>query len=193
MTDPKDDWSDLTQAWTAPVADEPALDPGLIRDLQRRDRLARLNFAGEIAGGVAVVAVVIWSSWARGLPWSAAFVALGFVGFALAMTLWSRRGAPGLLTDTPQAALRSAIAQARTGYRWAWAGVAISIAAMVFLAVVQTLLPGSPGADAGMMLGFGVFLVICIGLYLRHARRCRQRMAAYEEALAALSDASRTD
>jgi L-asparagine transporter-like permease len=75
----------------------------------------------------------------------------------------------------------------------AWAGVAISIAAMVFLAVVQTLLPGSPGADAGMMLGFGVFLVICIGLYLRHARRCRQRMAAYEEALSALFDASRTD
>lgn len=194
MTNPNDDWSDLTQTWTAPAADgEPALNPSLIRDLQTRDRLARLNFAGEIAGGVVVVAVVIWSTAARGLPWSAGLTALGFVAFALVMTLWSRRGDPGLLTDTPQAALRSAIAQARTGYRWALAGVAISIAAMVFLLVVQTLLPGAPGSDARIMLGFGAFLVICIGFYLRHARRCRQRMAAHQAALAALTDAGHAD
>ncbi|WP_292226927.1 hypothetical protein [Brevundimonas sp.] len=193
MTNPNDDWSDLTQTWTETAADEPALDLGLIRDLQKRDRLARLNFAGEIAGGVVVVAIVIWSTFVRGLPWSAGLTALGFVAFALVMTLWSRRGDPGLLIDTPQAALRSAIAQARTGYRWALAGVAISMAAMVFLLAVQNLLPGAPGPDARIMLGFGVFLVACIGFYLRHARRCRQRMAAYQDALNALTDAGHAD
>lgn len=188
MTNPNDDWSDLTQTWTAPAADEPALDLGLIRDLQKRDRLARLNFASEIAGGVAVIGVVAWSTWAKGLPWSVAFVALGFVAFALAMTLWSRRGDPGLLTDTPQAALKSAIAQARSGYRWAWAGVAISGAAMMFLVSVTLLLPGKLGTDARFLAGAGGALVICVGFYLRHAKRSRQRMKAHATALAALSD-----
>lgn len=188
MTDPNDDWSDLTQTWTMPAADERVLDLALVRDLQKRDRLARLNFASEIAGGVAVVCVVAWSTWAKGLPWSVAFAALGFVAFALAMTLWSRRGDPGLLTDTPQAALRSAIVQARTGYRWAWAGVAISGAAMVFLVSITLLLPGKLGTDARLLAGGGGGLVVCVGFYLRHAKRSRQRMKAHEEALAALSD-----
>ncbi|WEK39050.1 MAG: hypothetical protein P0Y50_10880 [Candidatus Brevundimonas colombiensis] len=190
MTDPDKDWSDLTQVWTAPAVGEPALDAHLIRELRMRDRLARLNFAGEIAGGVAVIALIAWATWTKGLPWSVALTALGFVGFALVMTLWSRSGDPGLLTDTPQVALRSALAQARAGLRWAWAGVAISIAGMAFMTTAALLLPGQRGTDHRLMAGLGGVLILCIGFYLRHAKLCRQRMAAHEATLNALADGS---
>jgi|TARA_R110002051_G_scaffold76049_1_gene139022 hypothetical protein len=186
-TPPNDDWSDLTRTWTDPTITGPRLDPGLIRAVRRRDRLARLNFAAEIAGGMAVLMVVIWASVARSLPWSVAVSATGFVAFALAVTLWSRRGDPGVLTTTPEAVLLSAIAQARTGYRWAWAGVATSLAAFVFVGVMVRVAPAW-GLDDPAVPGMAVVLLVCISLYVRHAHRCRRRMAVHAATLQALRD-----
>ncbi|MBD3837746.1 hypothetical protein [Brevundimonas sp.] len=183
--DRPDDWSDLTQAWAATPDDGPPLDAALIRSLRRRDRLARLNFLSEIVGALAVVGVMGWALW-RGVDLPVVLAALGFAVFALVMTLWSRRGDPGLLTDTPQAVLRSALGQARTGYRWALAGVAISLAGMVFLIVMLWLAKPVAEMRGPMLAGAGLFLAACIGFYLRHARRCRRRMAAHRAALDAL-------
>lgn len=185
MTRPDDDWTDLTQAWTETPDPEPRLDAGFIRSLRRRDRMARLNFWLEMGGGVVVLAAMGWAAY-RGIPLPAVGAALAFALFALGMTLWSRRGDPGLLTDTPQAVLRSALGQARTGYRWALSGVAISLAGMVFL--ILMLWVAEPVAEQrGPPLAVSsLFLAACIGFYLNHARRCRRRMAAHEAALAAL-------
>ena len=182
-----DDWTDLTQAWTDAPDDEPRLDAELIRSLRRRDLLARLNFISEMVGGVVVIGVLGWALW-RGLPLPAAAAALGFAVFALGMTLWSRRGDPGLLTETPEAVLRSAMGQARIGYRWAMAGVAVSLAGTVFLAVMLSIV-GLSHSENRLIFGVAaVFLAVCIGLYLRHARRCRRRMAAHQAALDALGE-----
>jgi hypothetical protein len=182
-----DDWTDLTEAWTGAPQDEHPLDAGLVRALRRRDRLAHLNFVAEIGGGVLVLGAMGWAM-ARGLPLPAASAALAFVLFALGMTLWSRRGDPGLLTDTPEAVLRSALGQARTGYRWALSGVAISLAAMIFLIVMMTSVQPGPGPTGSVIAGVSILLVVCIGFYLRHARQCRRRMAAHQAALDALTD-----
>lgn len=182
-----DDWTDLTEAWARTPAETPPLDAQLIRALHRRDGLARLNFAAEIGGGLVVLGVIVWGLW-RGLPLHAAGAALAFVVFALGMTFWSRRGDPGLLTETPEAVLRSALGQARTGYRWALSGVAISLAAMIFL-IVMTTAVGSPDQTTGSVIpAVGILLVVCIGFYVRHARRFRRRMTSHQAALDALKD-----
>lgn len=186
MTRPDDDWTDLTQAWTEVPDPEPVLDAGFLRALRRRDRLARLNFWAEMGGGVGVLGVVGWAVY-RGLPLAATGTAAVFILFALGLTLWSRRDHPGLLTETPEAVLRSALAQARTGYRWALSGVAISLAAMIFLVVILLGLHAPEPEDWRLLFGLGAFLLICIGFYLRHARRCRRRMAAHQAALEALA------
>lgn len=189
MTRPDDDWTDLTQAWTETPDPEPRLDAGFIRSLRRRDRLARLNFWLEMGGGVVVLGALGWATY-RGIPLPAVAAGAAFVLFALALTLWSRRGHPGLLTETPQAVLRSALGQARTGYRWALSGVAISVAAMIFQGVILTTVDPARHIGAVTAAVFA-FLLICIGYYLRHARRCRHRMAAHRAALEALEvDAS---
>ncbi|MBA4808729.1 hypothetical protein [Brevundimonas sp.] len=187
MTIPDDDWTDLTQAWTETPDDGPRLDAGFIRAVRRRDRLARINFIAELAGGLMVIAAMGWGLH-RGLPLPAALAALAFGAFALGVTLWSRRGDPGLLTDTPQAVLRSAIGQARIGRRWALAGVATSLAGAVFLAIMLTMTDTAAPRTAPVFAGGFVFLWICIGFYLRHARRCRRRMAAHQAALDALDE-----
>lgn len=184
---PNDDWSDLTRTWTDRPVTPPRLDPDLVRTVRRRDRLARLNFVGELAGGAATVGVVLWATLVRDLPWTFALTAMGFVGFALVATLWSRRGDPGVLTGTPEAVVLSAIAQARTGYRWAWAGVATSLAAFVFVTTLAGLSP-TGSVTTRTMLMMAAFLLVCIGLYIAHARRCRRRMAAYTATLQALRD-----
>jgi hypothetical protein len=186
MTRPDDDWTDLTQAWTETPDPEPRLDAGFIRSLRRRDRLARLNFWLEMGGGVVVLGVMGWAV-RRGVPLPAAGAALVFVLFAMGLTLWSRRGHPGLLTETPQAVLRSALGQARTGYRWALSGVAISVAAMIFQGVILTTVDPARGHIEAVTAAVFAFLLICIGYYLRHARRCRRRMAAHRAALEALA------
>jgi uncharacterized membrane protein YedE/YeeE len=78
--------------------------------------------------------------------------------------------------------------QARIGYRWAMAGVAVSLAGMVFLAVMLSIV-GLSHSENRLIFGVAaVFLAVCIGLYLRHARRCRRRMAAHQAALDALGE-----
>lgn len=185
MTRPDDDWTDLTQAWTETPDPEPRLDARFIRSLRRRDRLARLNFWVEMGGGVVVLGIVGWGAY-RGLPLAPLAAGLAFVLVALGLTVWARRDHPGLLTETPQAVLCSALGQARTGYRWALSGVAISVAAMIFLLIIQTTVDPARGPAGAVIAGMFVFLVICIGYYLRHARRCRRRMAAHRAALEAL-------
>ena len=184
---PTDDWSDLTRTWTDRPVTPPRLDPDMVRTVRRRDRLARLNFVGELAGGAATVGVVLWATLVRDLPWTFAMTAMGFVSFALVATLWSRRGDPGLFTGTPEAVVLSAIAQARTGYRWAWAGVATSLAAIVFVTILAALSP-TGSVTTRTMLMMAAFLLVCIGLYIAHARRCRRRMAAHTATLQALHD-----
>lgn len=187
MTRPDDDWTDLTQAWTETPDPEPRPDAGFIRSLRRRDRLARLNFWLEMGGGIVVLAAMGWAAY-RGIPLPAVGAALAFALFALGMTLWSRRGDPGLLTDTPQAVLRSALGQARTGYRWALSGVAISLAGMIFLILMLWVVEPARDQPGAVVAGAGVFLAVCIGFYLRHARLCRRRMAAHQAALEALTE-----
>ncbi|MGV3580534.1 hypothetical protein [Brevundimonas sp.] len=188
MTDPHDDWSDLSKAWTEPTpqdAEAARADAAFIRSLHRRDRLARINYAAEMLGGVAVLAVVVWVALRNDLPWPVVAAALGFVALGMAATVWSRRGDPGVLTGTPQDVLRSAVAQARTGERWGWAGVGISLAAGIFLFVVSRYDPGGLESDAIYPI-FSVFLLACIVGYLIHARRCRQRRRAHQATLDAL-------
>lgn len=189
-----DDWSDLSRAWTdASTGDGDRLDGDLIRKLRRRDRLARLNFAGEIGGAAVVAAIIGWTMIFRGLPWPHATAAFAFTGFAVALTVWSRRGDPGLLTGTPEAVLNSAISQARIGLRWAWAGVAISVAAMVFLVAMAVMTPEASGLMTPMLGVGAVLLAICIAFYLRHARACRRRMADHAAALTALDPSPTTE
>lgn len=194
MTRASDDWSDLSRAWTDPASDAPQdlrADAALIRSVQRRDRLARLNFAFELLGSIVVLGVIVWAAVVHDLPWSVNLAAVAFIVFGVAVTVWSRRGDPGVLTETPEAVLRSAIAQARTGERWAWAGVAISLAAFAFLGLMRRLISTREGLD--LILVFVVFLLVCLIGYLVHARRCRRRRRAHEVALTALEETVATD
>ena len=188
MTDPHDDWSDLSKAWTEPTpqdAEAARADAAFVRSLHRRDRLARLNYALEMLGGVAVIGVILWVSMRTPLPWPVLASAFAFVALGMGLTVWSRRGDPGVLTGTPEDVLRSAILQARTGERWAWAGVGTSVAAAAFLFLMSRFDPS--GAEASNLYpGFTVFLLLCIGGYLIHARRCRARRRAHEATLTAL-------
>ncbi len=187
MTAP-DDWSDLAQAWTEEPQRPPRPDADLIRAVRRRDRIARLNFVAELAGGAVVMGVVIWAVAVRHMPWPPALAAGIFIAFALVITLWSRRGGSELLTDTPQAALRSALEQAARGRRWAWAGVAISVAGLIFVATIALLAPPESDRRVAPILIGAMVLLGCIAGYGAHARRCRRRIAAHEAALRALAE-----
>ena len=183
-----DDWTELSQAWAQPKPNEPPLDAGFIRALKRRDRLARLNFNAEAGGAVLAAAVVGWAAMRNQLPWTVSAAAGGFCLFALVATVWTRRGDPGLLLDTPEAALRSALAQARMGLRWAWAGMAISLAAVLFLAAMAAA-SGDRIERIGPYVAAGaIFILACVPFYWRHGRRCRQRIAAHHAALDAIEE-----
>ncbi|MDG2531437.1 hypothetical protein [Caulobacter endophyticus] len=184
---PEDDWADLAQTWTAPAAGEPAIDPAQIRALRRRDRLARLNFAAELLGVPLVLGLVAWAVVKRDLPWPVAIACVIFTLLAGAVTLWSRRGDPGLLLDTPQTVVRTALAQARMGLRWAIGGAWTCAAGAAFLATLGGL-SGKWRAEWPLLAGGSLFLATCLALYLAHARRCHRRIAAHEASLAALDD-----
>lgn len=187
MTRP-DDWSDLAEVWTAPQdASQPTADTtaGLVDAMRRRAWMARLNFHIEAWG--AVVAGLAGGGFA--LRHHAPLVggaALAFAAFALVATLWARRGAAPGEADTPRAALQAAIRQARSGVRWARAGQAISLAALVFIAVLGVARPTQEALP--LYLGGGAFLAVCAAFYERHARRCLARIARHEAALADLDD-----
>lgn len=188
MTDPHEDWSDLSQAWTEPVpedAEAARAHAAFIRSLRRRDLFARINYGLELLGGVAVVGVVSWVALRTPLPWPVIVGAYGFVALGVGVTVWSRRGDPGILTGTPEEVLRSAVAQARTGERWAWAGLVISLAASAFLFLMSRFAPSGP-ETRGVYPIFSVFLLLCVGGYVVHGWRSRKRRRAHEATLRAL-------
>ncbi|KAK0332594.1 hypothetical protein LTR94_024204 [Friedmanniomyces endolithicus] len=190
MTPHDDEWADLSAAWTRPRPDQTRWDAALVRTVERRAALAKLNFAFEIAGALVVAAVMIWAL-NRGLAPSVAACAFVFALFAVLMTLWSRRGDPGLLTDTPEAVLMSAIGQARIGYRWALSGIAISLAGMAFIIAMVQLEPSDAHPKGSLLTASLGVLIICIGFYARHALRSRRRLKAHQDALEALNASER--
>ncbi len=177
-----DDWDDLAEVWTAPRPG-PAVDPDLARAVRRRARLGRLNFLFEALGAIAAGVIGVWASLRNGEPGVALAVVL-FAGFALAMTLWARRGLPPEAADTPAAALRAAAGQARSGLRWARAGQAVGVAALLFVAVVAASHRVAPG-DPVIVFAL-VFVLAAVALQERHARRCRARLRRHEAALSEL-------
>lgn len=179
MSRPEDDWNDLTEVWTRPGA-EPDLTARFVR---RRGWLSRLNFLGEAAGALVAGGVGLWVA-VRHEALFIGLAAIAFAVFGLAVTLWARRGAsPGDLA-TPRAALEAAMHQARSGLRWARAGQAVSVAALIFLGIMAW----HDGAPVSVPLygGFLIFLGLAAALYERHARRARARMRTHAEALTEL-------
>lgn len=181
---PDDDWTDLTEVWVRPAADaEPDLTARFVR---RRAWLARLNFAGEALGAVIAGGLGLWIATRPGAL-VIGLAAAVFAVFGLALTLWARRGAaPGDLA-TPRAALEAALQQARSGLRWARAGQAVSVAALLFLAVMAW--SDDRPLSAPLYGGFLAFLAVGTLLYERHARRARARMATHARALEELDRA----
>ncbi|GAA0634297.1 hypothetical protein [Brevundimonas lenta] len=177
-----DDWSDLAEVWTTPNGGvEPTAE--LVRGIRRRAWLARVNFQLEAWGAVLAGVAGGWIAFRHDEPLlgAAAFV---FAVFALAVTLWARRGAEPGEADTPAAALRTAIGQARSGLRWARAGQATTVAALLFVVVVAV--DEGIAGKAWLYVPAGMFLTACSILYERHTWRCRRRIADHEAALAEL-------
>ena len=138
-----DDWSDLSQVWTAPEAASPAFIPAdLERQVRRRALLATVNFHIEAWGAVLAGAVSGWVAFRHDAPLLGS-AGLVFAVFALVATVWARRGAVPGEAETPAAALAAAIRQARSGLRWARAGQAICVAALLFLAAVGVTYPNA--------------------------------------------------
>ena len=175
-----DDWSELKTAWTAP-APEPPLDSGLIRSVRRRAWLGRLNFYAEVAACLFAAAAGGWIARQYG-EWTVGVAALLFATFSLALSVWARTGAETVAAETPRQALEAALAQARSGLRWARAGYWVGAAAIVFVGVVGLEQRPPPG----LLLLMAVFLGACFILYARHARSARRRMEAHQAALDAL-------
>lgn len=180
MTRPED-WSDLSDVWTAPEAGPPVGVPlDLKRQVRRRARLATVNFHMEIWGAVIAAALSGWVAVRHDAP-LLGFAGLAFSVFALSATVWARRGARPGEAETPGAALAAALRQARSGLRWARAGQAICIAALGFVAVVGVTQP-SDHLPVIYTAAFG-FLGIMATIYERHARRCRRRITGHAGAL----------
>lgn len=186
--DARSEWADLNAVWTDP-AGAPATDAvALARSVRRRADLARLNYVVEIVIGVGLMAMVGLLAFLDRVPSLVAAGGIAFAGFALALTVWARRGLGDQSLSTPEQALRLAQRQARTGLKWARAGLAITVAAAAFIVLV--LGDGENSAETLFgIVGAGLFLAGCALFYRRHARRCRDRLAAHERALAQLLDA----
>lgn len=180
-----DDWRDLAEMWTAPTPGQSGPDPALLRAIRRRARLGRLNFLAEAWGSVLAGLVGAVVGWRQGSP-ALAIAVFAFAGFGLAMALWARRGLGPEAAETPAGALRVAAAQARSGLRWARAGQAVGLAALLFVGFVGAT--RAVVATAPALAFAAVFLVACFALYERHARRSRDRLRRHEAALAELED-----
>lgn len=178
------DWTDLTEVWTRPAA---GVEPDLTaRFVRRRAWLSRLNFLGEAAGALVAGGMGLWAAVRHDAPFIG-LAAVAFAVFGLAVTLWARPGAaPGDLA-TPRAALDAALQQARSGLRWARAGQAVSVAALVFLGVMAWHDDGP--VSVPLYGGFLIFLALAAALYERHGRRARERMRTHAKALAELDGA----
>jgi len=179
----KDDWTDLAEVWTTPGdATEPST--GAIVDLERRvrrrARLATLNFHLEAWGAVLAGVLGAWVAFRHQAP-ELGLAGVAFAIFALVATVWARRDALPGDPGTPGQALAAAVRQARSGLRWARAGQAICVAALLFVIVVGRTAPNASLpliylAALGFLGGMAVF-------YERHARLCRRRIAGHQAAL----------
>lgn len=178
-----DDWTDLAEVWTTDAAPNDRA-PDALGDLERRVRrralLATLNFHLEAWGAVVAGALGGWVAVRHDAP------VLGLAGvifavFALAATLWARRGAAPGEAETPAAALAAAVRQARSGLRWARAGQAICVAALLFTGMVGLAAPNDH-MPMIYLATFGFLGVMAI-FYEHHARRCRARINRHAAAL----------
>lgn len=180
---PDNDWTDLSDAWTAPVRDDQAL-ADLARGVRKRARLARLNYFFEMAGCLLAAVMGSWVlATGPAAQWLLGAAAVIFGLFSAAMTVWARgTGAPDDL-ETSEQALGAAIRQAEAGRRWAQAGIAVTIGAAVFLGTAAATM----GAVEGRLVVFygaaGLFLLGALVFYLRHQDRCARRIAAHQVAL----------
>lgn len=176
-----DDWSDLSQVWTAPeAAPSTGVPADLERSVRRRALLATVNFHLEVWGAVIAGALSGWVAFRHDAPLLGA-AGVVFAVFALVATVWARRGAAPGEAETPAAALAAAIRQARSGLRWARAGQAICIAALGFVVVLGVAHPNA--ALPVISLIALVFLGGMAVFYERHARRCRRRIREHEATL----------
>lgn len=192
MSRDPDDWTALAGAWRrggdadAASGGAPASIEGLTRRLRRRDRLARLNFVAEVAACLGAAGVGAWLI-ARGGPGDPVLGvgAILFSGFALALAAWARAGARRPQTGTPAEALASALAQARSGLRWAWGGLVITGAAAAFVGLVQLVaLRLDNAARAAPISTVALVLLAAVGVFhLLRIRRCRRRIRAWRAAL----------
>lgn len=180
---PSEDWTDLSDAWTAPARDDQGLTE-MARQVRRRGRLGALNFYAEMAGCLLAAVVGGWVL-ATGpaderLLGSAAVI---FGLFSAAMTLWARGiRAPDEL-ETPQQALTAAIRQAEAGRRWGQAGIAVTIGAAVFLGTAAATMGAAEGRLVLLYGAAGLFLLGALAFYVRHQDRCVRRIAAHQAAL----------
>lgn len=187
MTRPEvqpDDWNDLAEVWTAPQDGPEVTD--LVRGMRRRAWLARINFLVEAGGAVVAGLFGAWMALRHQEPVMGG-AAVIFAAFALVAALWARRGAEPGLADTPAEALRAAVAQARSGLRWARAGQAVTAGALLFVVVVGLDAGAFPGG-VWVYLAIGIVLALCAAFYERHARRARARVADHRAALAEMED-----
>ena len=182
---PNEDWTDLSDAWTAPARDDQAL-ADLARQVRRRARLARLNYVFEMAGCMLAAIIGGWVLAARPeTHWLLGSGAVLFGLFAAAMTLWARGGPAPEDLETPEQALTAAIRQAEAGRRWGRAGLAVTLGAAVFLGAALAAHP-APDELTPFYIGGAVFLFGGLAFYLRHQDRCTRRIAQHRRALEAL-------
>ena len=179
---PNEDWTDLSDAWTAPARDDQAL-AELARQVRRRGWLGALNFYAEMAGCLLAAIVGGWvlatGPAEQRLLGSAAVI---FGLFAAAMTLWARGTRAPVQMETPEQALIAAVRQAEAGRRWAQAGIAVTIGAAVFLGAAVVTYPVEADLTPFYIVG-ALFLFGGLAFYLRHQDRCTRRIAQHRRAL----------
>ena len=179
---PNDDWTDLSDTWTAPARDDQGL-ADMARQVRRRSRLGRVNYVFEMAGALLAGIMGVWVLAARPQEqWLLGAAAVLFGLFGAAVTFWARTGwAPGDL-ETPEQALFAAIRQAEAGRRWARAGIAVTLGAAVFMGTAVAAYPMDE--DLTLLYSAGaLFLFGCLAFYLRHQNRCARRIAQHRRAL----------
>jgi ferric-dicitrate binding protein FerR (iron transport regulator) len=179
---PNEDWTELSDAWTTPGRDDQGL-AEMARQVRHRSRLGRLNFVFEMAGCLLAGVMGVWVLATRPEDqWLLGAAAVLFGLFGAAMTLWARGGPTPDDLVTPEQALFAAIRQAEAGRRWGQAGIAVTIAAAVFLGTAIATYPMDEGLIVLYSAG-ALFLFGSLAFYLRHQNRCARRITQHRRAL----------
>lgn len=189
MTKQNEEWLELSRMWVEVGADGPeeAVNAELVATIRRRALLARLNAVGEILVCVVAIGILVWAVAVHQLTGLPVIAAFAFILSAIAMSIWSRWQKPDFLMETQGQALRTAAAQARSGQRWAWAGLAVCAAGSIYMAVFLLQMTSAKGQTLMAVGAAGTaFVLVWICLCVRHARTSSQRLRAYLEAIEAL-------